>query len=89
MKQLCMWFTILAIFLLIFVFWNPNGAVEDPITAFGAVKFNKGTVAPDFFIENLAGDRVKLGQPGERGVGRRCLPSQRYIMSFKTKNLWF
>ena len=60
MKQLCMWFTVLAIFLLIFVFWNPGGAVGDPITAVGGVKFNKGTVAPDFFIENLAGDRVKL-----------------------------
>jgi len=60
MKQLYMWFTVLAISLLIFVFWNPGGAVEDPITAFGAVKFNKGTVAPEFFIEDLAGDRVKL-----------------------------
>jgi cytochrome oxidase Cu insertion factor (SCO1/SenC/PrrC family) len=60
MKQLCMWFTVLAISLLIFVFWNPSGAVGDPIKAFGAVKFNKGTFAPDFSIENLAGDRVKL-----------------------------
>ena len=60
MKQLYMWFTFLAISLLIFAFWDPSGAVGDPITAFGAVKFNKGTVAPYFFIENLAGDRVKL-----------------------------
>ena len=28
--------------------------------AAGAIEFNKGTVAPEFFIDNLAGDRVKL-----------------------------
>ena len=60
MKQLSMLFTAFAISLLIFVFWNSSGAVADPMTAVGAFKFNKGTVAPDFFIENLAGDRVKL-----------------------------
>ena len=60
MKHLCIWVTVLAISLLLFAFWNPSGAVKDPITAVGAVKFNKGTVAPDFFLENLAGSRVKL-----------------------------
>ncbi len=60
MKQLCMWFTVVAISLLIFVFWNTSGAVGDPMTAVGAVKFNKGTVAPEFNIENLAGKRVRL-----------------------------
>ena len=28
--------------------------------AAGAIEFNKGTVALEFFIDNLAGDRVKL-----------------------------
>ncbi len=60
MKQLCMWFTVLAISLLIFAFWNPSAAVQDPMTTVGAFKFKEGTVAPDFVIENLAGDRVKL-----------------------------
>jgi cytochrome oxidase Cu insertion factor (SCO1/SenC/PrrC family) len=60
MKQLCMWLTVLAISLLIFAFWNPSGAEGDPMAAVGAFKFKEGTVVPDFFIENLAGDRVKL-----------------------------
>jgi len=60
MRQLGMWFTVLAISLVIFAFWNPSGAVVDPITAAGGFKFNEGTIAPDFFIENLAGNRVKL-----------------------------
>ena len=60
MKQFSIWFTVFAIALLIFVFWNSGGTMADPMTAVGAFKFNKGIVAPDFFIENLAGDRVKL-----------------------------
>jgi cytochrome oxidase Cu insertion factor (SCO1/SenC/PrrC family) len=60
MKRLPMLLTVFAISLLLFVLWNSTEAVEDPIAAAGAIKFNKGTVAPDFFIENLAGDRVKL-----------------------------
>lgn len=60
MKRIFMLSTIFAIFLLIFAFWNASGTVEDPIKAVGAFKFNEGTLAPDFFLENLAGDRVKL-----------------------------
>jgi cytochrome oxidase Cu insertion factor (SCO1/SenC/PrrC family) len=60
MKQHCMWFTVLAISLLIFASWNTGVAKGDPMTAVGAFKFNKGTVAPDFIMENLAGNRVKL-----------------------------
>jgi cytochrome oxidase Cu insertion factor (SCO1/SenC/PrrC family) len=60
MKQLCRWFIVLAISLIIFAFWNPSRAVGDPMTAVGAFKFNKGTVAPEFNIENLAGNPVKL-----------------------------
>ena len=60
MKQLCIWFSVLAISLTALAFWNPSGADGDPMAAVGAFEFNKGTVAPDFFMENLAGNRVKL-----------------------------
>jgi hypothetical protein len=60
MKHRPMLLTVFAISLLLFALWNSTGAVEDPIVAAGAIEFNKGTVAPEFFIENLAGDRVKL-----------------------------
>lgn len=60
MKLLCKWFAILNISLIIYVFWNPTRAAGDPIAAAGAFKFNKGTVAPEFNIENLAGNPVKL-----------------------------
>ncbi len=60
MKRISMLSTVLAIFLLIFAFWNSSAAEQDPLKAAGAFKFNEGTVAPDFSIENLAGDRVKL-----------------------------
>ncbi|NIS17940.1 MAG: redoxin domain-containing protein [candidate division Zixibacteria bacterium] len=60
MKQLFRWFTVLAIFLMIFALWNPGRAVEDPMTAVGAFKFNKGLAAPGFNIETLAGDPVRL-----------------------------
>jgi cytochrome oxidase Cu insertion factor (SCO1/SenC/PrrC family) len=60
MKRLSMLLTIFAISLLLFVLWKSSGAVEDPMAAAGAIKFNKGTVAPDFLIENLSGDLVKL-----------------------------
>jgi cytochrome oxidase Cu insertion factor (SCO1/SenC/PrrC family) len=60
MRRLPMLLTVFAISLSLFVLWNSTEAVQDPMEAAGAIKFNKGTVAPDFFIENLAGDRVKL-----------------------------
>jgi peroxiredoxin len=60
MKRIFILATVFAIFLLIAAFWNASGAVEDSIKAVRAFKFNEGTVAPDFIIESLAGDRVKL-----------------------------
>ena len=60
MKKLSMGFIVLAMSLLIFKSWNTGGTTGDPMTAVGAFKFNKDTVAPDFFMENLAGNRVKL-----------------------------
>jgi hypothetical protein len=35
-------------------------ASEDPISRFGLVKFNTGTMAPGFVIEDLSGKLVKL-----------------------------
>ncbi|NIV97803.1 redoxin domain-containing protein, partial [Candidatus Saccharibacteria bacterium] len=52
--------TVIAIFLSLLALWNSSAAVEDPIAAAGAFKFNEGTVAPVFSIRNLAGDQVKL-----------------------------
>ncbi len=40
--------------------WELTGAEQDPLTAIGAVKFNEGTPAPGFSMENLTGDRVNL-----------------------------
>lgn len=60
MKKLSMWVSVLAISLFIFASWDTGGAKGDPLTAVGAFKFNKGTIAPGFFIEDLAGNRVKL-----------------------------
>jgi hypothetical protein len=60
MKKLSMWFTILTMSVLIFTSWSTGGGKGDPMTAVGAFEFNRGTVAPDFFMENLAGNRVKL-----------------------------
>ncbi len=60
MKKLSMWFAVLAISLLIFASWNTSRAKEDPMAAVGAFKFKNGTMAPDFLMENLAGNQVKL-----------------------------
>lgn len=60
MKPLSILLIVFSIFIWLFGFWYSGEAVADPITAVGALKFNKGTVAPDFFLETLAGDRVKL-----------------------------
>ena len=60
MKQLSLLFTGIAIFLSLLALWNSGAAVEDPMAAAGAFKFNGGTVAPVFSIKNLAGDHVKL-----------------------------
>jgi thiol-disulfide isomerase/thioredoxin len=60
MKSLTMSLTVFSIFLGLFAFWYSSEAVEDPMTAVGAFKFNEGSVAPEFYIENLAGGRVKL-----------------------------
>jgi cytochrome oxidase Cu insertion factor (SCO1/SenC/PrrC family) len=60
MKRLFMLLTVLTIPLLLFAFWNSSTAVVDPMEAAGAFRFNEGTVAPDFLIENLDGDKVKL-----------------------------
>ena len=60
MKKRSMCFVVLAISLLIFASWNTGRAKEDPMAAVGAFKFNKGTVAPDFLMENLAGEQEKL-----------------------------
>ena len=40
--------------------WEMTGAEQDPMAAFGAVKFNEGTLAPGFSMENLSGDQVNL-----------------------------
>jgi len=40
--------------------WELTGAEKDPLAAFGAVKFNEGTRAPGFSMENLTGDQVNL-----------------------------
>jgi cytochrome oxidase Cu insertion factor (SCO1/SenC/PrrC family) len=40
--------------------WESIGAEQDPLTAFGAVKFNEGTIAPDFNLEDLTGNQVNL-----------------------------
>lgn len=40
--------------------WELTEAEQDPLAAFGAVKFNEGTLAPGFSMENLAGDQVDL-----------------------------
>ena len=40
--------------------WEITGAEQDPISAFRAVKFNEGTPAPGFSMENLSGDQVNL-----------------------------
>lgn len=40
--------------------WELTGANQDPLTAFGAVKFNEGTIAPDFSMEDLTGNQVNL-----------------------------
>jgi cytochrome oxidase Cu insertion factor (SCO1/SenC/PrrC family) len=40
--------------------WALTGAEQDPMAAFGAVKFNEGTPAPGFSMENLTGDQVNL-----------------------------
>jgi cytochrome oxidase Cu insertion factor (SCO1/SenC/PrrC family) len=60
MKRLFMLLTILTIPLLFVTFWNSSKAVEDPIEAVGAFKFEEGITAPDFLLENLDGDKVKL-----------------------------
>jgi cytochrome oxidase Cu insertion factor (SCO1/SenC/PrrC family) len=56
-------YTILISVLIVSLFlstWELTGAEQDPMAAFGAVKFNEGTLAPDFSMENLAGDQVNL-----------------------------
>jgi len=40
--------------------WELTGANQDPLAAIGAVKFNEGTIAPDFSIEDLTGTQVNL-----------------------------
>jgi len=40
--------------------WQLSGADQDPLAAIGAVKFNEGTIAPDFSIEDLTGTQVNL-----------------------------
>ena len=40
--------------------WELTGADQDPLAAIGAVKFNEGTLAPDFSMENLTGNEVNL-----------------------------
>jgi len=40
--------------------WELTGAEQDPFTAIGAVKFNEGTLAPGFSMEDLTGDQVNL-----------------------------
>ena len=61
MKPLSILLIVFSIFLWLFGFWYSGEAVADPMTAVGAYKFNKGTIAPEFNIENLAGDPVRLG----------------------------
>ena len=40
--------------------WEMTEAEQDPMAAFDAVKFNEGTPAPGFSMENLTGDQVNL-----------------------------
>jgi cytochrome oxidase Cu insertion factor (SCO1/SenC/PrrC family) len=40
--------------------WELTGANQDPLTAIGADKFNEGTIAPDFSLEDLTGNQVNL-----------------------------
>jgi cytochrome oxidase Cu insertion factor (SCO1/SenC/PrrC family) len=60
MKRLFMLLVILTIPLLFVTFWNSSRAVEDPMEAAGAFRFNEGIIAPDFLIETLNGDKVTL-----------------------------
>jgi hypothetical protein len=44
----------------IFVFFSVPDAAQDPMSAFGVVKFNQGIIAPSFKMEDLAGNLVRL-----------------------------
>jgi cytochrome oxidase Cu insertion factor (SCO1/SenC/PrrC family) len=43
-----------------FAFWSLLEAAEDPMSAFGVVKFNQGIIAPSFKVEDLYGKLVRL-----------------------------
>ncbi len=60
MKRLFMILTVVSIPLGFFAFWHSSAAVEDPIAAVGGKRFNEGTIAPTFNLENLDGERLTL-----------------------------
>lgn len=45
---------------IIFAFRSLPDAAEDPMSAFGVVKFNQGIIAPRFKAEDLYGKLVRL-----------------------------
>ena len=59
MKKLFMLIAVLLLSLVLY-FGTLIHAKEDPISAAGAHKFQEGTMAPGFVIEDLPGNRVKL-----------------------------
>ena len=45
---------------IILAFWSVPEAAEDPMSAFGVVKFNEGIIAPRFKAKDLDGKLVRL-----------------------------